>query len=239
VRNKKAADEKFAKAGYKNVTTLQAAVNDAKAMQAAADAVSKATGGSLDILIPNAGIGGEKHRFKTLPNFPSLEELEEELNETFSVNVVGAAFTISAFIPLLRKGQTKKIAAISSAMGSDGLINKYEIPTAAPYSVSKGALNTLIAKYNVALKREGILCFAISPGFVATDMNSQDGMTEEGIEAGKEMGAAFFKLKPDWSGQPITAEESIRLMDDVIKNATIEKDGGVMVSQHGNTTEWL
>ena len=56
-------------------------------MQAAADTVSKATGGSLDILIPNAGIGGDKHRFKTLPNFPSLEDLEEELNETFSVNV--------------------------------------------------------------------------------------------------------------------------------------------------------
>ena len=70
-------------------------------------------------------------------------------------------------------------------------------------------------------------------------MNSQDGMTEEAIEAGKEMGASFFKLKPDWSGQPITAEESVRLMADVINNATIEKDGGLMVSQHGNTTEWL
>ena len=28
------------------------------------------------------------------------------------------------------------------AMGSDWLINKYDVPTAAPYSVSKGALNT-------------------------------------------------------------------------------------------------
>ena len=155
------------------------------------------------------------------------------------LKVVGAAFSIQPFLPLLRKSQTKKIAAISSAMGSDWLINKYDVPTAAPYSVSKGALNTLIAKYNVALKREGILCFAISPGFVATEMNSQDGTTEEAIEAGKEMGASFFKLKPDWSGQPITAEESVRLMADVIDNATIEKDGGLMVSQHGNTTEWL
>lgn len=239
VRNKKAAEEKFAKAGYKNVTTVEAAVQDAKSMLAAADTVGKATGGSLDVLIPNAGINGNKHKFKTLPNFPNLEDLESELNETFSVNVVGAAFTIQAFLPLVRKGQTKKIATITSAMGSDTLTNHFGVAMAGPYCVSKAALNCLVAKYNVALKKEGILCFGISPGLVATDMNMGDSNDPEAAEALQEMGAAFFKLKPDWSGQPITPEESIRLMMDVIKNATIEKEGGLMVSQHGNQTDWL
>lgn len=188
MRNKKAANENFAKIGIKNVTLLQADITDAKAMLAAADEVSKATGGSLDILIPNAAVAAEKNRFKPLPDFPSMEDIEADLNEAFSVNVVGAAFTIAAFLPLIRKGQTKKIATISTAMALDDLTNKFEIPITAAYSISKAGLNTLIAKYNVALKKENILVFGISPGYVGTDMNDVNGLDEEGLQAVQAMG---------------------------------------------------
>ena len=49
-------------------------------------------------------------------------------------------------------------------MSLDPMINTYRLAIAAPYSVSKTALNTLIAKYNAALAKEGILVFGISPG---------------------------------------------------------------------------
>lgn len=209
---------------------LQADITDAKAMQAAANEVSKATGGSLDLLIPNAAVAAENNRYKPLPDFPSLEDLEADLNEAFSVNVVGAAFTIATFLPLIRKGQMKKIATISTAMALDSLANEYSIPIAAAYSVSKAALNTLVAKYNAALKNEGILIFGISPGYVSTDMNSNDGISEEDMQWVQAMGAAFFKLKPDWSGKPLTPDESVSMIYEVITNATIEKDGGDMVS---------
>ena len=177
VRNKKSAEEKFAKDGLKNVTFVQADVADSKAMLAAADEVSKTTGGSLDVLIANAavacgGAAGEKNRHKSLPNFSSLEDLGVDLNETFNINVTGAAFTIGAFLPLIRKGQTKKIAVISTGMAMDQWTNELEIPIAATYSVSKAALNMLVVKYSVALKKESILVFGISPG---TYINGQKG----------------------------------------------------------------
>lgn len=213
-------------------------------MLAAADEVSKATGGSLDILIPNAAIGyggaaGDKNRYRGLPSFGSLEDIQTDLNETFSVNVVGVAFTIAAFLPLIRKGQTKKIVAISTGMALNDFTNSLEVHIAAPYSVSKAAVNMLIVKYSVVLKKENILVFAISPGFVATDMNVGGEMDEEATQALQSLGAAFMKAKPDWNGQPITTEESVTMMSDVIDKATIEEVGGDMVSHHGNKTDWL
>ena len=124
VRNKKSADDKLSKDGIKSVTMLQADITDAKAMQSAADEVSKATGGSLDLLIPNAAVAAEKNRFKILPNFPSVEDIEADLNEAFSVNVVGAAFTIAVFLPLILNGQMKKISTISTALALDQLTNE-------------------------------------------------------------------------------------------------------------------
>jgi hypothetical protein len=53
-----------------------------------------------------------------------------------------------------------------------------------------------------------------------------------------EQGAAFFKFKPDWNGQAITPDESVNMMAEVIEKATIEKDGGDMISHHGNK-DWL
>lgn len=223
----------------KNVTFLQADITDSKAMLAAADDVSKATGGSLDLLIPNAAVAGEKNRFKSLADFPSLEDIEADLNETFNVNVVGVAFTINAFLPLIRKGQMKKIAAISTGMAMDQWTNNLEIKIAATYSVSKAALNMLVVKYSVALKKENILVFGISPGYVGTDMNVGGEMDEEAMQAVQELGAAFMKVKPDWNGQPLTAEESVNMVAKVIQNATIAEMGGDMVSHHGNKTDWL
>ena len=213
-------------------------------MLVAADEVSKATGGALDLLIANAavacgGAAGEKNRYKSLPNFSSLEDVGADLNETFNVNVTGVAYSIAAFLPLLRKGQTKKIAVISTGMALNDFTNSLEIPIAATYSVSKAALNMLIVKYSVALKKEDILVFGISPGFVGTDMNIGGEMDEEAMQAVQGLGAAFMKMKPDWNGQPITAEESVSMVAKVIQDATIEKEGGDMVSHHGNKTDWL
>ena len=223
----------------KNVTFLQADTTDSKAMLAAADYVSKATGGSLDLLIPNAAVAGEKNRFKSLPDFPSLEDIEADLNETFNVNVVGVAFTINAFLPLIRNGHMKKIAVISTAMALEEETKNLEIRVAATYSVSKAALNMLVVKYSVALKKEDILVFGISPGYVGTNMNVGGEMDEEAMQGVQEMGAAFMKMKPDWNGQPLTPEESVNMVSEVIEKATIETMGGDMVSQHGNKTEWL
>lgn len=56
-------------------------------------------------------------------------------------------------------------------MADINAINDVEIEVAGPHSASKAAANVVIAKYNAALKGEGILFLSISPGYVATERN--------------------------------------------------------------------
>lgn len=93
----------------------------------------------------------------------------KDLQTSFDVNVIGVISTIQTFIPLLRKGSVKKVFTLSTGMADIDLINQVDIAIGAPYSISKGALNIAVAKYNALYKSEGILFMAVSPGFVSTD----------------------------------------------------------------------
>lgn len=97
------------------------------------------------------------------------QTLVKDLQVCFEVNVIGVISTIQTFIPLLRKGNAKKVFTLSSGMADIDLINQIDVAVAAPYSISKGALNIAVAKYSALYKGEGILFMAVSPGFVATD----------------------------------------------------------------------
>jgi NAD(P)-dependent dehydrogenase (short-subunit alcohol dehydrogenase family) len=100
-----------------------------------------------------------------------FETLEQDISESLEINLLGVIKTVQAFIPLVQKGKAKKVIAISTGMADLDLINATEIDFAAPYAISKGALNVAIAKYNALYKKEGILFLAVSPGYVATERN--------------------------------------------------------------------
>ncbi len=53
-------------------------------------------------------------------------------------------------MPLIKAGEVKKVIVISTGMADSDLINAFEVPFAAPYSISKGAVNVAVAKYNAA-----------------------------------------------------------------------------------------
>ena len=94
--------------------------------------------------------------------------MTEDLQISFDVNVVGVIKTVNAFIPLLLKGREKKVFTLSTGVADIDLINQVDIAVAAPYSISKAALNMAIAKYSALYKSEGVLFMAISPGLVDT-----------------------------------------------------------------------
>ena len=96
------------------------------------------------------------------------ETLIKDLQSSFDVNVIGVINTVNAFIPLLLKGQEKKVFALSTGFGDIDFINQVDIAVAGPYSISKAALNMAIAKFNALYKSQGILFMAISPGVVDT-----------------------------------------------------------------------
>ena len=103
------------------------------------------------------------------------EQLEEDMLESFKINTLGNVHLFNLALPLIRKGQAKKVIAISSGMADPDFITQFSIVDGAPYSVSKGALNIAIAKFDAQYRKEGILFMAVSPGLVATkDMSNSE-----------------------------------------------------------------
>jgi NAD(P)-dependent dehydrogenase (short-subunit alcohol dehydrogenase family) len=154
--------------GLKNVTIIAADLTDRKSLQGAAAEVSKLTGGSLDYLILNGAWvhEGNSHRF--LDDFEKdPEALDQDLTMAWQTNVVGMIDAINAFVPLVKKGSAKKVVGISSGMADLDLMAKYDIWEDAVYSISKVALNAVMAKYAARYGRtEGILFLSLAPGLV-------------------------------------------------------------------------
>lgn len=234
-RNKSATEARLAKDGFTSIKIISADITDVKTLQAAAEETASITGGSLDVLINNAGYVSQRSKWSTLVD-DTPKGLEDDLISSFHANVVGVAHTINAFLPLIRKGQAKKIITISTGMADIELVNQFNIGNAAPYSISKAATNALVAKYHAALgKSDGIVFLALSPGLV--DTSEGKAMTEEDVAGAQAMGAAFASYAPHFTG-PITAEASVKMQMEVVDRATVETMGGQFVSHFGNK-QWL
>ncbi|KAH7930465.1 NAD(P)-binding protein [Leucogyrophana mollusca] len=232
VRNKPTA-HKLAALGRPNVHIIQADITDNEALKVAAEEVSKVTGGSLDHLINNAAFLQESTRGNTLDNYPSEDLLTKDLVDSFNINVVAVVHTINIFLPLLKKGKAKKVITISSGMGDAELVVGSECVTASPYSISKAAVNLVVAKYAAQYKLDGFTFLALSPGFVDTSVRPP---TAQELEEFKEMLRNFRNVYPDFAG-PITPETSVKMQLDVINKVTVA-DTGAFISHKGNK-EWL
>lgn len=93
---------------------------------------------------------------------------DKELNDLFQVNVVGNIRLFNIFLPLIRNGKTKKVVTISSGNSIIDLTVDYELTEALPYSVSKAAMNMVVAKFQAEFKKEDIIFMALCPGAVNT-----------------------------------------------------------------------
>lgn len=86
----------------------------------------------------------------------------------FRVNTIGAVHLFNAFMPLILKGQAKKVIAISTGMSDPEMTLKADIYQATSYAMSKAALNMAVAKFSALYREKGVLCMAICPGAVDT-----------------------------------------------------------------------
>ncbi|RAR00742.1 short-chain dehydrogenase/reductase SDR [Stemphylium lycopersici] len=139
-----------------------------EAAKEAAERVGQSLGGKgIDVLINNAGILS-----RTEGGAPNMTDLMETLN----VNVFGTHNATRAFLPLLKKGELKKVINISSSIGSmtlSGTLGKFQ-PSPA-YRVSKAAVNMLTVQYAESLEDDGFTFVALCPGWVKTDMGGERG----------------------------------------------------------------
>ncbi|TFK41983.1 hypothetical protein BDQ12DRAFT_349623 [Crucibulum laeve] len=229
VRNKSTSKQLY-ELKRKNIHILEADITDKKALINAAQAVSKITNGTLDFLINNAAWTNDQRQNLTLDAYEDQDLLEEDLIKSFTINVVGVVHTINAFLPLLHKGEVKKVITLSSGAADVEATLQLGFAANAAYSISKAALNMAVAKYATQYKKDGFVFLALSPGLV----NTSGGPLPE--EVNKAQIALFSQIKPDFEGA-ITPEESVKLQLEVINKWTVV-DTGAFVSLHGNK-EWL
>ncbi|KAH8593050.1 hypothetical protein B0O99DRAFT_575764 [Bisporella sp. PMI_857] len=217
-----------------NVRIVKADMVDHRSLTIAASEVSKITNKSLDHLIVNGGYLDVGAYFITPTEFIGQEDLlRREFSNNLDVNVLGVIYSINAFLPLIRKGNAKKITVMSTGLADLELAQKANIAFSVLYSSTKAATNIVVAKYAAELRGEGIILLALSPGVVNTATGPP---LPEHIPRMQEMGAEFSSLYPNFNG-PISPAESVLLMKKVIDNMTIE-DSGAFLSHRGSK-EWL
>ncbi|XP_066493709.1 C-signal-like [Tiliqua scincoides] len=129
----------------------------------------------LNLLINNAGV-------HSMANLETVEQ--QELLSVFNTNVVGPILLVKEFLSLLKKAAKESptqelscskaaIINMSSIAGSlerglkDWPFSMY------PYRTSKAALNMVTVCMAEELKGDGILCTSIHPGWVKTDMGTE------------------------------------------------------------------
>jgi NAD(P)-dependent dehydrogenase (short-subunit alcohol dehydrogenase family) len=112
--------------------------------------------GPIDLLVNNAGVGGEG----MLP----WEVDVDAWWHTIEVNVRGVFLCSHAVLPGMIERQRGRIVNIGSNAGLR------PTPMASAYAVSKTALLRLTDSLAVAVREHGVSVFAVSPGLVLTDM---------------------------------------------------------------------
>lgn len=121
--------------------------------------------GKIDILLINAGIS----------QFSMIEHATEKLfDDVMNVNVKGAFFTLSRFIPVLKDGSAVVLLSSTSAHTS--------APATSIYSSSKAALIAFMKTAAVELAPRQICVNAVSPGPVATEIMEKSGIGDASMQ---------------------------------------------------------
>ncbi|MCA9679016.1 MAG: SDR family oxidoreductase [Kofleriaceae bacterium] len=120
---------------------------------------ARLAGTAIDVLVNNAGIGGHGGG---LPDLTAAE-----LHRYLAINAIGPVLVTQALLPSLRAGRLRRIAHVSSLMGS---VADNTSGGAYGYRASKAALNMFNRSLAHELGRDGFVCVVLNPGWVQTDM---------------------------------------------------------------------
>jgi NAD(P)-dependent dehydrogenase (short-subunit alcohol dehydrogenase family) len=149
------------------------------------------TSDTLDVLVNNAGVATGGY---TAPSAASLDDMRT----LYEVNVFGPVRVTQAFVPFLRKSGQGRIVMMSSSLGSIGEQLDMTSPTYGVnllgYNSSKSALNMITVSFAKELAAHGIKVNAANPGYVATDLNDNQG--HRTVEQGATIAVHLATLGP-------------------------------------------
>ncbi|KAM5539607.1 hypothetical protein V8D89_006716 [Ganoderma adspersum] len=172
-----------AAASLKNVHIISGEVADYITLERAAKQISEITGGKLDYLIHNAANLDTNTVFKGFHDFANMEELDNAFISAYKVNSLGPVHSITAFLPLLRASNTRKIVVIGSGGGDIKTILALGIANTCAYAMSKAAAAIAATKFALQLKDESFVTVTLDPGIVDISATSPDNTTGEALQA--------------------------------------------------------
>jgi glucose 1-dehydrogenase len=118
--------------------------------------------GRIDVLVNNAGIGGESKKI--------YELTEKDWDEVIDVNLKGAFLcTREAVKNMMKDGNNSNYSIINIS----SVHEQTPQPESAPYAASKGGMQMLTKTIALELAEKGIRVNGIAPGAIATDMNKE------------------------------------------------------------------
>jgi len=112
----------------------------------------------IDLLIANAGIGGNNAETRALQPLA--------VKKVIDINLMGAVNSVHAVLPRMLKRGSGHIVAISSLAGFRGL------PRSAAYSASKAGMTAFFESVRLDVKHQGVDVTIIQPGFIKTPLTS-------------------------------------------------------------------
>ena len=132
-------------------------VVDSEAVHAAAEKF-RAEFGHIDIMIANAGIGGNDSATRAYE--------PASVKKLIDVNLLGAVNAIHAVLPQMIERGSGQLVAISSLAGYRGL------PKSAAYSASKAGMTAFFESVRLDNAKHGIDVTIIHPGFIRTPLTA-------------------------------------------------------------------
>ncbi|KAK4071715.1 uncharacterized protein Triagg1_5953 [Trichoderma aggressivum f. europaeum] len=181
----------------------------------------------IDTLVNNAGAAFDTQSFAN-----DISNSREIFNKAYDVNVTGTHIVTATFVPLLIKSSSPRLIFITSGLSTLTAHSRSFYPPWAPkpeagwpkpgvianlgYKSSKTALNMVMLNWHWLLLNDGVKTFAISPGFLATNL-----------------GGVPEVLKSLGAGDPAIGGEFIRKVTEGERDA----DAGKVLSKDG-TQEW-
>jgi short-subunit dehydrogenase len=113
---------------------------------------------TIDILIANAGIGGNDESTRNYDP-PSVKKVVD-------VNLMGAVNAVHAVLPTMLEQGHGQLVAISSLAGFRGL------PRSAAYSASKAGMTAFFESVRLDVQAKGVAVTIIQPGFIKTPLTA-------------------------------------------------------------------
>ncbi len=158
---------------------IGADLSDPQGAHRLASRVREIVGERLDILVANAGVS----------KAAMIEETTvEDFDALFAVNVRAPYFLVQQLLPIFKQG--------SSIIFTSSLAAHAAVGNLSAYAATKGAIDTLVRHFALALGVKGVRVNAVAPGVVETDM-SDFARTEAGREFTLAMQALKRVAQPD------------------------------------------